>query len=80
MNNLNIFIFKHFFLSFTSLKEVKYSTSHNISIFIIIINSEVVLGEYLSLTNITRIQVFYSHKLTEIIMVTKDEDFVFTIF
>lgn len=45
-----------------------------------IIDSEIVLQEFLSPTNLTRAQAFYIHKWTKVIMVSKDEDLIFAAF
>ncbi len=42
-----------------------------------IINSEVVLREFLGLADLTRAKIFHIHKLTEVVLVSKDEDLVF---
>lgn len=45
-----------------------------------VINLKVILREFLGLINLTKIQTFQIHKLTEVFMVSKDEVLVFTAF
>ena len=80
MKNLNILISEHFFLSLASLWEVKQSISHSISFSLMIINSKVVLRELLGPANLTRALAFYIHELTEVVIVSKNEDLIFTAF
>ncbi len=80
MNNLSILISEHFFLGLSFLGEGRQSISRSISFFLTIINSEVILKELLGPADLMRAQVFCIHELTEVIMVSKDEDLVFTAF
>ncbi len=77
MKNLSILISERFFLSLAFLWEVRQSISNSIMYFLTIIFSEVVLRELLGPANLTRAQAFCIHKLTEVVMVSKDEDLVF---
>ena len=45
-----------------------------------IIDLEMILRELLSLADLTKAQIFYIHKLTDIIMVKKDKNFIFIVF
>ncbi len=80
MENLGVLNSESFFLGLASLGEARQGISRNISLFLIIINSEVVSRELLGLADLTRAQAFRIHKSTEVIMVSKDEDLVFAAF
>ncbi len=80
MKNLSILISGRFFLGLASLGEARQSISRRISFSLMIIDSEVVLRELLSLADLTRAQAFRIHKSTEVIMVSKDEHLVFATF
>ena len=54
MKYLNIFISERFFFGLAYLREVRYSISHSISFFLILINLEVILKELLDLTNLAK--------------------------
>ncbi len=64
----------------TSLGEVRQSISRSISFSLTIIDLEVVSKELLGPAHLTRAQAFHIHELTEVIMVSKDEDLVFAAF
>ncbi len=78
MKNLGVLISESLFLSLASLGETKQGIRHSISLFLTIIDLEVVLRELLSLADLMRVQAFCIHESTEIIIVSKDEDLVFT--
>ncbi len=80
MKNLSILISEHFFLGLASLGEAKQSISRSISFSLTIIDSKVVSRELLGPANLTRAQAFRIHELTEVIMVSRDEDLVFVAF
>ena len=84
MKNLSILILKHFFLSLASVEEAKQvisrTISHSISLFLIIIDLEVVSRELLSPADLTRAQGLCIYELIEVFMVSKDEDLVFVVF
>lgn len=80
MKNLGIFINESFFLSLAFLREVKQSINCNISLSLVIFNLKMVLKELLGLAGLTKIQVLHSHESTEIIIVSKDKDLIFTVF
>ena len=50
------------------------------SFFLIRIYSTVVLKEFLNLVDLAKAQVFCIHKLTEVIMVSKDKNVIFAAF
>ncbi len=80
MEDLRVFISESFFLDLTSLEEVRQGISCNISLSLIIIDLEVVLRDFLGPIDLVRVQVFYIHELTEVIIVDKDKDLVFAAF
>ncbi len=80
MKNLGVIIFESLFLGLASLEEMKQGISCSISLFLIIIDSEVVLRELLGPADLTRAQVFCIHELTEVIIVSKNEDLIFVAF
>ncbi len=80
MKNLGVLISESLFFGLASLGEARQSISHSISLSLTIIDLEVVLRELLGPTDLTRAQAFRIHKLTEVIMVSKDNDFVFAAF
>lgn len=71
MKNLNILIFKDFFLSRTFLKKVKQVINSSISFFWTIINFKVVLQKFFGLANLMKPQVFYIYELLEVIIDNK---------
>lgn len=77
MKNLGIPICERFFLCLASLEKPKQNISCSISLFLTMIDLEVVLKELMDLADLRKTQVFCIHELSEIIMVNKDEDLVF---
>ncbi len=80
IKNLSIFNSKSFFLGLTSLWEVKQSILHSISFFLTIIGLEVVLRELWGLADLTRAQTLWNYKLVEVIIISKDKNFIFAAF
>ncbi len=80
MENLGILISESLFLGLAFLEEAKQGINRSISLFLTIIDSKVVSRELLGPADLTRAQTFCIHKLTEVIMVSKDEDLVFIAF
>ncbi len=80
MENLGVLIFENLFLGLASLGETRQGISHSISLFLTIIDSEVVSKELLGPANLTKTQAFCIYKSTEIIIVSKDKDLVFAAF
>ncbi len=80
MENLGVLISESLFFGLASLGEVRQGISRSICLSLTIIDSEVVSRELLGPTDLTRAQAFCIHESTEVIMVSKDEDFVFTAF
>ncbi len=77
MKNLEVLISESFFLGLAPLGEAWQGISRRISFFLMLINLEVVSRELLGSADLTRAQAFRIHKLTEVIMVSKDEDLIF---
>ena len=80
IKNLGILISKSFFLGLASLEQARQSTSRSICLSLMIIDLEVISRELLGPTDLTRAQAFCIHESTEVIMVNKDEDLIFTLF
>ena len=80
IKNLSILILKYFFLGLTSMWEARQGISHNISFSLIIIDSKVVLREFLGPANLIRAQAFCIYELTGVVIVSKDKNFVFAAF
>ncbi len=78
IKNLSILILERFFLGLASLGEAKQSISRSISFSLTIIDLEVVLRELLGLADLIRAKAFCIHKSTEVIMINKDENLVFS--
>ncbi len=77
MKNLRILIFESFLFGLASLKEARQGISRNISLFLIIIDLEVVSRELLGLADLAEAQTLCIYELTEIVVVDKDEDLMF---
>ncbi len=77
MENLGILIYESLFLGLAFLGAARQGISHSISFSLMIIDSKVVLRELLGPVDLMRAQVFRIHELTEVIMVSKDEDLIF---
>ncbi len=80
MEDLGVLISESFFLGLTSLREARQGISRSISLSLTIIDSEVVLREFLGSADLTRAQALCIYELTEVIMVSKDENLVFAAF
>ncbi len=78
MKNLNIFILERFFLGLASLGEARQNISCSSSFSLSIIDLEELSRELLGLADLTRAQSFCIHESTEVIMVSKNKDLVFT--
>lgn len=70
-------ISESFFLGLAFLRKARQGISYHISLFLTIINSEVISEEFLSPTNLTKTQTFSIHDLIKVIIVSKDEALVF---
>lgn len=77
MMNLGILFSESFFLGLASLGKVKQGTSSRISLFLTIINLEMISREFLCAADLTKTRTFCIYKLVEVIMISKNEDLVF---
>lgn len=68
------------FFIFILLKKTKKSICGFVGLVLLIINSKVILKELLSLPKFTIAQIFYIHKLTEMIIFGTNENYVFAAF
>ncbi len=80
MKNLGVLISKSVFLDLASLREAKQGISCSISLSLTIVDSKVVSRELLGSADRTRAQTLRIHKLTKVIMVSKDRELVFAAF
>lgn len=55
--------------------KARQSISQSISFFLMIIDLEIVLREFLSPTNMTKTQDLYIHRMTRIVIVSNDKNF-----
>lgn len=62
------------------LEEMTQSISCNISLFLTIIDFEVVTREFLGLANVTRTRIFYIYKLIKFTIISKNKNLVFAAF
>ncbi len=80
MENLEVLISENLFLGLALLKEVRQSISRSISLYLTIIDLEVVLKKVLGPADLARAQAFCIYKLIEVIMISKDKNLVFATF
>lgn len=80
MKNISIFGLEFFFRILIPLRKMRESICSFIRFFLIIINSKMVPKELLGLPDLTRAQVLYILKLTEVIMICKYQNFVLAAF
>ncbi len=80
MEDLGVLISKSLFLGLAFLEEASQGISRSISLFLTIINSEVVSRELLGAADLTRAQAFCIHESAEVIVISKDEELVFATF
>ena len=67
-------------LGLAFLREAIQSISHNISFSLIIIGLKVVSKKFFDLANLSRAQVFYIYKSTDVIMISKAPNLIFAAF
>ncbi len=80
MKNLGVFISESLFLGLAPLGEVRQGISHSISLSLMIIDSKVVSRGLLGPADLAGAQILCIHKSTEVVVVSEDEDLVFTTF
>lgn len=66
--------------SLAFLREARQSINRSISYLPMIIDLEIVAREFLGPVDLARAQTFYISKLTEVIMINKDENLILTAF
>lgn len=80
MKNMRMLISESFFLGLGSLGKARQGISSRISLSLIIIDSDMISREFLCPANLTKTQTFCMYELAEVIMVSKDKDFIFIAF
>lgn len=76
IKNLGVSSLKLFFLIMGSLREVKEGICSSIGFVLIIIYPKIIFRKLLSSLELTRAQNFFIHKLLNVVVVGKDEDFM----
>lgn len=71
---------KIFIFTLTSLKEAGQGIGSNIGLFLTIINSKVVLKEFLGPLNLTRAQALCIYKVTKVVVIDEPKDVIFAAF
>ncbi len=77
IKNLGVIISESLFLGLVSLGEARQGISYSISLFLTIIDLQVVWRELLGPADLTRAQAFRIYESTEVIIISKDEDLLF---
>lgn len=77
MKHLSFLIFEHFFLSVALLRKAKQGISYSISFSLIIIDSKVILREFLVITDLTKTQILSIYKLPKLVIINKDKNLRF---
>ncbi len=80
MKNLKVLIFESLFLSLAFLRKARQGISRSISLSLIVIDSKVVLREFLGPADLAGAQTLCIHELTEVVVVSEDKDLVFAAF
>ncbi len=80
MKNLGVLIFESLFLGLAPLKEARQGISRSISLSLTVIDLEVVSRELLGPADLAGAQTLRIHELTEVVVVSEDENLVFTAF
>ena len=80
MKNLSVLSSKLFFLIQASLKETRKCICSSIRFTLTIIDLKMVTRELLGPADLTRAQTFRINELSEVIMVSENENFVFAAF
>ncbi len=80
MKNLEVLISESLFLGLAPLRDARQGISRSISLSLTIIDLEMVSKALLGPADLTRAQAFRIHELTEVIIVSQDEDLVFAAF
>lgn len=77
MKNFSVFISKHFFLILTSFGGMEEGVCSHIYLFFVIINAEVLSRELLHSINFSKVETLSIHKLSEVIVSSKDKNLIF---
>ena len=80
MEDSDILGVEDIFLLYTLLRVLRQGISSSVSFALTIIDLKVVTREFLGLTNLFGAQTLYVHESMKVVMVCKDEDFVFATF
>lgn len=80
MQDSGTFSLKFIFLIIASLKEAGQSIYSFVCFFLIIIIWKVVTRKFLDLTKSTNAQIYYVYKPKEVIIISRDKNFLFPIF
>ena len=80
MKNSSILSLKDFFLVLAFLRKAQQGISSCVGLTLTVINPEVILREFLSPANLTRAQTLCVHKLSKVIMIGENKNFVFAVF
>ena len=80
MQDLCIFSLKGLFFVSTLLRVLRQGINSFISFVLSIINPEVILEQFLNLSDVPKAQAFYIHEALEVVVVCKRENFIFVAF
>ena len=80
MKDLAILSLELVFLILASLEIPWQSICSRICLTLVIVNSEMVLREFLGLADLPRAQALHIHKMTEVIVIRKDENLMLAAF
>ncbi len=80
MKNLGILISECFFLGLASLREARQGINYGINLSLMVIDLEVVLRELLGPADLAKARTLHIHELTEVVIISKDKDLMFTAF
>ena len=80
MKNLTILILKLIFFILTFLKNLWQGICSCIYFALVVINLEIVLKKFLGLIDLLRAQTLYIYKITEVIIVYEDKNFMLVTF
>ena len=80
MKNLNVFGWQFVFLGLISLRKARQRVCSSVCLALTIINSKLVMREFLSLADLFGAQTLRVHEPTKFVMVGKYQDFVLAAF
>lgn len=79
IENLKVFSLENFFLSLTSLDKTGNDICSNISFYLAIVKSELLIREFLCLSDLPRTQVLNIFKATKVVVIGQDNDLKFAV-